>query len=205
MHTQKNKLNNFFPTSLVNFNNLKNITLKMIMYSIIQFLTLKKNYTVIFIFSSKVKFTLKRRPNNNQSFLHRYQKPLGDPDSRQSSPTGSLNSAIIRRRRHRASRSSFAWITHGQTVHPKSQKNNIERLIKLILDQGEVIQQQLAKLRCIKYLKLDVVLVNQAQVENFSFKFDITFISMIFSGTRNALTVSRPWIFFRKKILKIVT
>jgi Ras association domain-containing protein 9/10 len=38
-------------------------------------------------------------------------------------------------------------MTHGQTIHPKSSKNNIERLMKLILEQGEVIQQQLAKLR----------------------------------------------------------
>lgn len=72
---------------------------------------------------------------------------MGDKDSGRGSPTGSVNSAIVRRRRHRASRSSFAWITHGQTVHPKSQKSNIERLMKLILEQGEVIQTQLAKLR----------------------------------------------------------
>ena len=73
----------------------------------------------------------------------------GDRDSGRGSPTGSINSAIVRRRRHRASRSTFAWMTHGQTIHPKSSKNNIERLMKLILEQGEVIQLQLAKLRLV--------------------------------------------------------
>lgn len=72
-----------------------------------------------------------------------------DKDSGRGSPTGSINSAIVRRRRHRASRSTFAWMTHGQTIHPKSQKTSIERLMKLILEQGEVIQQQLAKLRLV--------------------------------------------------------
>uniref|UniRef100_A0A336KQW7 CSON014185 protein n=1 Tax=Culicoides sonorensis TaxID=179676 RepID=A0A336KQW7_CULSO len=71
----------------------------------------------------------------------------GDRDSGRGSPTGSINSAIVRRKRHKASKNSFAWMTHGQTIHPKSQKTNIERLMKLILEQGEIIQQQLAKLR----------------------------------------------------------
>lgn len=71
----------------------------------------------------------------------------GDRDSGRGSPTGSINSGIVRRRRHKASKSSLAWVTHGQTVHPKSQKISIERLMKLILEQGEVIQNQLAKLR----------------------------------------------------------
>jgi hypothetical protein len=74
----------------------------------------------------------------------------GDRDSGRGSPTGSINSAIVRRRRHRASKNTFVWMTHGQTIHPKSQKNNIERLMKLILEQGEVIQQQLAKLRLVE-------------------------------------------------------
>lgn len=85
----------------------------------------------------QVRFTL--RPNNSHN--------SGDRDSGRGSPTGSLNSAIVRRRRHRVSKTSFAWLTHGQTIHPKSQKPNIERLMKLILEQGEVIQHQLAKLR----------------------------------------------------------
>lgn len=85
--------------------------------------------------------------------MHQYQSQsqahhtVGDRDSGRGSPTGSINSAIVRRRRHRASKNTFAWMTHGQTIHPKSQKNSIERLMKLILEQGEVIQQQLAKLR----------------------------------------------------------
>ncbi|XP_039434460.1 ras association domain-containing protein 10 [Culex pipiens pallens] len=70
-----------------------------------------------------------------------------DKDSGRGSPTGSINSAIVRRKRHRAHKSSFAWMTHGTTIHPKSSKNSIERLMKLILEQGDIIQQQLTKLR----------------------------------------------------------
>ncbi|XP_058836318.1 uncharacterized protein LOC131692925 [Topomyia yanbarensis] len=70
-----------------------------------------------------------------------------DKDSGRGSPTGSINSAIVRRKRHRAQKSSFAWMTHGATIHPKSSKNSIERLMKLILEQGDIIQQQLSKLR----------------------------------------------------------
>ncbi|XP_058462183.1 ras association domain-containing protein 10 [Malaya genurostris] len=70
-----------------------------------------------------------------------------DKDSGRGSPTGSINSAIVRRKRHRAQKSSFAWMTHGATIHPKSSKNSIERLMKLILEQGDIIQQQLTKLR----------------------------------------------------------
>ncbi|XP_050091686.1 ras association domain-containing protein 10-like [Anopheles aquasalis] len=76
--------------------------------------------------------------------------PLGgerDRDSGRGSPTGSINSAIVRRKRHRAQKSTFAWMTHGQTIHPKSSKTSIERLMKLILEQGDIIQQQLSKLR----------------------------------------------------------
>lgn len=99
----------------------------------------------------QVKFTLKRRSDSHHS-MHQQaasqaQTTGGDMDSGRGSPAGSINSAIVRRRRHRASRSTFAWMTHGQTIHPKSQKNSIERLMKLILEQGEVIQQQLARLR----------------------------------------------------------
>ncbi|XP_035893381.1 ras association domain-containing protein 10 [Anopheles stephensi] len=70
-----------------------------------------------------------------------------DRDSGRGSPTGSINSAIVRRKRHRAQKSTFAWMTHGQTIHPKSSKTSIERLMKLILEQGDIIQQQLSKLR----------------------------------------------------------
>ncbi|XP_055598998.1 uncharacterized protein LOC129748410 [Uranotaenia lowii] len=70
-----------------------------------------------------------------------------DKDSGRGSPTGSINSAIVRRKRHRAHKTSFAWMTHGTTIHPKSSKNSIERLMKLILEQGDIIQQQLSKLR----------------------------------------------------------
>lgn len=68
-------------------------------------------------------------------------------DSGRGSPTGSINSAIERRKRHRASKSSSVWLTHAQTIHPKSQKATIEKLMTLILEQGETIQHQLRKLR----------------------------------------------------------
>ncbi|KAL7038205.1 hypothetical protein ACKWTF_009500 [Chironomus riparius] len=114
---------------------------------------------------SEVRFCLKRRSDSHHSSNQQQQQQqhqsqsqtqttgggvailAGDRDSGRGSPTGSINSAIVRRRRHRASKSTFAWMTHGQTIHPKSSKNNIERLMKLILEQGEVIQQQLSKLR----------------------------------------------------------
>lgn len=105
------------------------------------------------LFHLQVKFSLKRRSDSHHSSstttAHQSlsQAYAGDRDSGRESPTGSINSAIVRRRRHRASKSTMAWMTHGQTIHPKSQKSSIERLMKLILEQGEVIQQQLSKLR----------------------------------------------------------
>lgn len=66
-------------------------------------------------------------------------------DSGRESPT--TGSAIVRRRRHRASKSTAAWLTQAQTVHPKSSKSTIEKLMSLILEQGETIQHQLSKLR----------------------------------------------------------
>lgn len=96
-----------------------------------------------FFFSFQVKFTLRPFEGQFREMWHN----SGDRDSGRGSPTGSINSAIVRRKRHKASKSSFAWMTHGQTIHPKSQKTNIERLMKLILEQGEIIQQQLSKLR----------------------------------------------------------
>lgn len=115
------------------------------------FIYKKDNETCLNVLHFQVKFTLKRRSDSHHSSSHHQSQSqphtTGDRDSGRGSPTGSINSAIVRRRRHRASRSTFAWMTHGQTIHPKSQKNSIERLMKLILEQGEVIQQQLAKLR----------------------------------------------------------
>lgn len=70
-----------------------------------------------------------------------------DYDSGRESPTDGASSAIVRRKRHRTSKSSAAWVTHAQTIHPKSSKQTIEKLMKLILEQGETIQQQLTKLR----------------------------------------------------------
>lgn len=88
---------------------------------------------------------MKRTNNNN----HRHEEADGcgqavHDDSGRESPTGS---AIVRRRRHRASKSTAAWLTQAQTVHPKSSKSTIEKLMSLILEQGETIQHQLSKLR----------------------------------------------------------
>lgn len=70
-----------------------------------------------------------------------------DNDSGRESPSIGANSAIVRRKRHRTSKASPAWVTHAQTIHPKSSKAYIEKLMKLILEQGETIQHQLARLR----------------------------------------------------------
>ncbi|XP_055716599.1 ras association domain-containing protein 10 isoform X2 [Phlebotomus papatasi] len=88
---------------------------------------------------AEVKLTLRRVER------HRRRSPsVENCDSGRGSPTGS---AIVRRRRHRAAKSSAAWITHAQTPHPRTQRATIERLMKLILEQGETIQQQLSRLR----------------------------------------------------------
>lgn len=70
-----------------------------------------------------------------------------DCDSGRESPDDRADSAIVRRKRHRSSKSTTAWVTHAQTIHPKSSKTSIEKLMTLILEQGETIQQQLSKLR----------------------------------------------------------
>lgn len=94
-------------------------------------------------FQFKVKLTLRQIDPLMGSWCNSQH----DQDSGMGSPNGSTNSAIIRRRRHRASKTTAAWVTQAQTIHPKSQKGTIEKLMKLILEQGETIQQQLAKLR----------------------------------------------------------
>lgn len=78
-----------------------------------------------------------------------YYVGANNDDSGRESPGGSSrpDSAILRRKRHRSVKSSTAWQTHAQTYHPKTQKPTIEKLMKLILEQGETIQQQLTKLR----------------------------------------------------------
>ncbi|GAB0093054.1 uncharacterized protein DMENIID0001_081060 [Sergentomyia squamirostris] len=88
---------------------------------------------------AEVKLTLRRVERQ------RRRSPSAENcDSGRGSPTGS---AIVRRRRHRAAKSSAAWITHAQTPHPRTQRATIERLMKLILEQGETIQHQLTRLR----------------------------------------------------------
>lgn len=78
--------------------------------------------------------------NNNQTF--------NNDDSGRESPTACRpDSAIARRKRHRSSKTTSTWLTHAQTAHPKSHKSSIEKLMKLILEQGETIQHQLTKLR----------------------------------------------------------
>lgn len=72
------------------------------------------------------------------------------PNSSSSSSGVGAGGAIVRRKRHRSSKSTAAWMNHGQTIHPTKgtqQKPAIEKLMKLILEQGETIQQQLAQLR----------------------------------------------------------
>lgn len=71
-------------------------------------------------------------------------------DSGRESPaetTDTPNSAILRRKRHRNAKNTSTWITHAHTIHPKSSKTTIEKLMKLILEQGETIQHQLSKLK----------------------------------------------------------
>lgn len=76
--------------------------------------------------------------------LHRadYTNGRGSPDSKADSWSG-------KRKRYRSSKTSTAaaWTKHAREYHPKSSKASIERLMKLILEQGETIQQQLTKLR----------------------------------------------------------
>lgn len=83
-------------------------------------------------------------PNNNDDEDHEQEIQLLYDSGRESPTAGS---AIVRRRRHRASKSTAAWLTQAQTVHPKSSKSTIEKLMALILEQGETIQHQLSKLR----------------------------------------------------------
>ena len=93
---------------------------------------------------------MRKIDNHQHHQQHQQRNGCNNPlecDSGRGSPTGSINSAIVRRRRHRASKSTTAWITQAQTIHPKSQKATIEKLMKLIIEQGETIQQQLSKLR----------------------------------------------------------
>lgn len=78
---------------------------------------------------------------------------LNNDDSGRESPSASRpDSAIVRRKRHRSSKTTSAWLTHAQTTHPKTHKSSIEKLMKLILEQGETIQQQLTKLRYVYVL-----------------------------------------------------
>ncbi|XP_055382484.1 histone-lysine N-methyltransferase, H3 lysine-79 specific [Condylostylus longicornis] len=95
---------------------------------------------------SEVKLTLRQIDSSLTLDTSCYSNN-NDKDSGMGSPIGSSNSAIMRRRKHRASKSTAAWVTQANTMHPKSQKTQIEKLMKLILEQGETIQQQLAKLR----------------------------------------------------------
>lgn len=87
-----------------------------------------------------------RRIESPQGTYH--QPGSVNDDSGRESPTARPDSAILRRKRHRTSKTTTAWVTQANTIHPtKSQKPTIEKLMKLILEQGETIQQQLSKLR----------------------------------------------------------
>lgn len=102
------------------------------------------------IFYSKVRLSLRRMETSHHHTdlnHNRNQQMNHDHDSGRESPDDRADSAIARRKRHRSSRTTPAWVTHAQTIHPKSSKTTIEKLMKLILEQGETIQQQLSKLR----------------------------------------------------------
>ncbi|XP_031637301.1 probable WRKY transcription factor protein 1 [Contarinia nasturtii] len=86
----------------------------------------------------KVQFSL-RRIDYVRSRSHH-----GEYDSGRESPVPRAGSAIVRRRRHRSAKT---WSKNVKTIHPKSSRASIEQLMKLILEQGETIQQQLSKLR----------------------------------------------------------
>lgn len=84
--------------------------------------------------------TLRRTDTHNM----RSRSQHNDYDSGRESPISRTDSAIVRRRRHRSTKT---WSKSAKTIHPKSSKASIEQLMKLILEQGETIQQQLSKLR----------------------------------------------------------
>lgn len=72
----------------------------------------------------------------------------GDDSNDRDSPVSRADSWSAKRKRHRSSKSTTnAWSKHAREYHPKSSKASIERLMELILEQGETIQQQLSKLR----------------------------------------------------------
>lgn len=110
--------------------------------------------TLLFLFlylSFQVRLTLRRidtynARNRSQHHQHHQQQyhHHNDYDSGQESPVSRADSAIVRRRRHRSTKS---WSKSAKTIHPKSSKASIEHLMKLILEQGETIQQQLTTLR----------------------------------------------------------
>lgn len=95
------------------------------------------------------------RPSDNQNS----SKSPKDSTSSNSSSSNESNDknlknydgAIIRRKRHRGCKTKSSWINHSRTIHPrkstKCHKPAIENLMKLIIEQGETIQQQLTQLR----------------------------------------------------------
>lgn len=93
---------------------------------------------------TQVRLTLRRLDTLASKYLRNRSNRQVDDDSGQESPVSMTNSAIVRRKRHR---STSAWSKHTKTIHPKSSKKSIEKLMKLILEQGETIQHQLTKIR----------------------------------------------------------
>lgn len=93
--------------------------------------------------------------NNQRSTYKSINNPTDSKNSPNSSNSSSSNGssnnnfenkngAILRRKRHRACK------TNSRTIHPAKTNNHkpaIEKLMKLILEQGETIQQQLTQLR----------------------------------------------------------
>lgn len=97
-----------------------------------------------FFVMTQVRLTLRRLDTLASKYLRNRSNRQVDDDSGQESPVSMTNSAIVRRKRHR---STSAWSKHTKTIHPKSSKKSIEKLMKLILEQGETIQHQLTKIR----------------------------------------------------------
>lgn len=91
--------------------------------------------------------TLRRIDTLAHHSRHRSRSHHVDYDSANESAVSRADSAILRRKRHRSAKSSYAWSKNVDTIHPKSSKATIEKLMKLILEQGETIQQQLTKLK----------------------------------------------------------
>lgn len=104
------------------------------------FISNNRFHFLFFSIYYQVRLTLRRIDTNHG----RSRSHHTDYDSGRESPISRTDSAIVRRKRHRSTKT---WSKPAKTIHPKSSKASIEQLMKLILEQGETIQHQLTKLR----------------------------------------------------------